>query len=150
MGYYLRAFCTSSDLPALRTVFEWAMGHGVDLEAPSADLDADGWQQAQIVYKPDKQPFVAEADTEDLVREEVEEFVDLLEDVNDASEKKKVLDHLQQSKAVVATQLLNDVDDDGFTAAGTFLTYFVTHCGGLIQADGEGFYEGDRLIPEVE
>ena len=61
-----------------------------------------------------------------------------------------MLDHLQQSKAVVAAQLLGDIDDDAYTAAGTFLAYFVEHCGGLIQADGEGFYEGDRLIVELE
>lgn len=131
-------------------MFEWADGRGVHLEAPSADLDAPGWEQAEIVYKSDRQPFVAELNTGELLREELEEFFEFLEDVADSPEKQKVLDHLEQSKAVVAAQLLGDVDDDGYTAAGTFLTYFVEHAGGLIQADGEGFYEGDRLIVEVE
>jgi hypothetical protein len=84
------------------------------------------------------------------MQEELEEFVEFLEDLADSPEKQKVLDHLEQSKAVVAVQLLGDVDEAGYTAAGTFLTYFVDHVGGLIQADGEGFYDGDRLVVELE
>jgi hypothetical protein len=150
MGYYLRAFCTSSDIPSLRAVFEWAEDQGVRLEAPSAVLDAPKWQQAEVIYKSDRQPLVAETGAGELLREEVEEFLELLEDVDESTEKQTVLQHLQQSKAVVAAQLLGDIDDDGYTAAGTFLTYFVEHCGGMIQADGEGFYEGDRIIVELD
>jgi hypothetical protein len=150
MGYYLRAFCTSDKTSPLRAVFEWAKHRGVHLEAPSADLDAPGWKHAEVVYKSDRQPFVAEVNTGDLLQEELEEFVDFLEDVADSPEKQEVLDHLEQSKAVVAVQLLGDVDEAGYTAAGTFLTYFVDHVGGLIQADGEGFYDGDRLVVELE
>lgn len=150
MGYYLRAFCTFDEAPPLRSVFDWAEGQGVSLQAPSADLDARGWDQAEVVYKPDRQPFVAEANTGELLREEVEEFVEFLEDVDETPEKQRVLDHLQQSKAVVAAQLLGDIDDDGHTAVATFLTYFVQHNGGLVQADGEGFYEGDRLVVELD
>jgi hypothetical protein len=150
MAYYLRAFCTSPDIPPLRAVFEWAEGHGVRLDAPSADLDAPGWQQAQVIYNTEKQPFVAETDAGELLREEVEESVEFLDDVGESPKKQKVLDHLEQSKAVIAAQLLGDIDDEGYTAAATFLTYFVEHCGGMIQADGEGFYEGDRLILELD
>jgi hypothetical protein len=149
MGYYLRVFCMSPEIPSLRAVFEWAEVRDVRLDAPSADVDAPSWRQAEVVYKTGRQPFVAETDADQLLREEVEEFVEFLEDVDDSSEKQKVLDHLEQSKAVVSTQLLGDVDDDGYAAAGTFLTFFVEHCGGLIQADGEGFYDGNRLIVEL-
>ena len=36
--------------------------------------------------------------------------------------------------------------NDGNNANGHFLTFFVEHCGGMIQADGEGVYEGAKLI----
>ena len=150
MSYYIRAFCTSDNVPPLRSVFEWADRQGVHLEAPSIDIDAPRWEQAEILYSSDRQPFVAEVNIGEVVQEELEEFAEFLQDVGDSPEKQKVLDHLEQSKAVVAAQLLSDVDDDGYTAAGTFLTYFVEHAGGLIQADGEGFYEGERLIVQVE
>ena len=51
---------------------------------------------------------------------------------------------------VVGAQLLGDIDDDGYTAAGVFLRFFVQHSGAMIQADGEGFYESDRLLVQVE
>jgi hypothetical protein len=150
MGYYLRVFCTSEKLPALRDVFGWSASEGIELQAPSADLDARDWDQAEIIYKADKQPFVAERNTDELLREEVEEFIEFLEDVDDSPERDRVINHLRQSRAVVATQLLGDIDDDGYTAVGTFLSFFADHAGGLIQADGEGFYEGDRLIVELQ
>jgi hypothetical protein len=81
---------------------------------------------------------------------EIEEFLEFLEDAPDSTAKEKVLQHLRETKAIVATQLLGDVDDDDYAAAGTFLNFFVEHCGGMIQADAEGFYEGDELIVELE
>jgi hypothetical protein len=150
VSYYLRAFCKSEDLPPLRAVVEWAESHGVRLDAPSADIDARTWEQAEVAYRADRQPFIAGMNTGELLQEEVEEFVEFLEDVDDSLERQKVLDHLEQSKAVVAAQLLGDIDDDGHTAVGVFLAYYVEHCGGLIQADGEGFYEGDRLIVSID
>jgi hypothetical protein len=150
VGYYVRAFCTSDDVPPLRTVFDWAEGRGVSLQAPSADLDARGWEQAEVVYKANREPFVVEANTGELLREEVVEFVEFLEDVDESLEKRNVLDHLGHCKAVVAAQLRGDIDDDGHAAVGTFLAYYVEHRGGLIQADGEGFYEGDLLIVKLD
>ena len=150
LAYYLRAFCTSDDIPPLRAVFEWAVGQGVRLDSPEAELDSSTWLQAEILYKRDRSPIVAETNTDDLVREEVGEFIESLEDVDESPEKQKVLEHLRQTKAIVAVQLLGDIDDDGYSAAGTFLTYFVEHCAGLIQADGEGFYERERLIVELD
>jgi hypothetical protein len=40
--------------------------------------------------------------------------------------------------------------DEGYNANGDFLTYFVEHCGAMIQADGEGFYEGHNVILALE
>lgn len=61
-----------------------------------------------------------------------------------------MLRHLGQTRFTVACQLpTSDIDDDGYDAVGAFLEYFVTHSGGMIQADGEGFYRGNRLIVEL-
>lgn len=150
MAYYLRAFCTSNDIPPLRTVLDWAASQGVRLDAPKADLDTRTWEQAEVLYKPDRSPIVAEANADDLASEEAREFIESLDDVDESPEKQKVLGHLRQTRAIVAVQLRGDIDDDGYTAAGTFLTYFVEHCAALIQADGEGFYERERLIVELD
>jgi hypothetical protein len=149
MAYFLRAFCTSPDLPELRDVLDWAESQGIDLSIAAPDLDVRDWHQIEVVYKSERQPFVVEADTGEMVEEEVEEFIELLDEAEDSPAKEMVAAHLQNTRTVVAAQLLADVDDDGYAAVGVFLQYFVERYGGLIQADGEGFYEGDQLIVDM-
>ena len=62
----------------------------------------------------------------------------------------RVIKHLKNTKFIVASQLLGDIDDDGYDANGTFLTYFVEYCGGMIHADLEGFYDGDKVILKID
>jgi hypothetical protein len=156
MGYYVRAFCSSDEIPSLRAILDWANAAGVPLELDvdhvSPDLDAANWREAEIRYKPAKQPIQVNVTRsgDELLSEEVGEFVEFLEDVPESPARRKVLHHLKKTKAIVAAQLLGDVDDDGHLAAGTFLDFFTEHCGGKIQADAEGFYEGDELIVELE
>jgi len=66
----------------------------VQLHAPSAGADACEWEQAEVVYKADRQPFVAEANAGELAREEIDEFVELVEDVDELPEKPKVATEL--------------------------------------------------------
>jgi hypothetical protein len=156
MGDYLRAFCKSEDLPPLGRVLEWASAQGVSLalerSSPGA-LDSAGWREAELRYKPARQPLVVDvsrAGDHGLVAEEVEECIELLGDVEESAEKRKVLAHLRASRAIVTAQLLSDIDDDGYDAVGVFLGFFVEHCDGMVQADAEGFYEGDRRIVELK
>ena len=124
------------------------------MDSGSELLDDASWSEAEVVYKAGKQPLLVDVSRassgDELLSDEVEEFVEFLEDVDDSPGKQKVLAHLADSRAVVGLQLLGDVDDDGYNAAGTFLCFFVEHCGAMIQGDGEGFYEGDRVILELE
>jgi len=50
----------------------------------------------------------------------------------------------------VAQLATSDIDDDGYNALGNVLSYFVENAGGMIQADGEGFYDGDRVTVALE
>ena len=66
-------------------------------------------------------------------------------------EKNKVLKHLKNTNYIVATKLpTDDIDDDGYNANGELLNYFVRNFEGMIQADGEGFYEGFEVIVKTE
>jgi hypothetical protein len=148
VGYYLRVFCKSEDLPPLGRVLDWAAAQGVSLELENepdrGGLDSAGWRGAEIRYKHGKRPLVVDvsraADSRLLLSEEVEE----------SAEKTRVLEHLQESRAIVSVQLLSDIDDDGYDAVGVFLGFFVEYCDGMIHADGEGFYEDDRTIVELK
>ncbi|HEY2935189.1 MAG TPA: hypothetical protein VGJ25_01235, partial [Gaiellaceae bacterium] len=110
------------------------------------------YRKAGIRYKPGKQPLVIDvlrASSDRLLSEEVEGFVELLEDLGDSADARKVLAHLRDCEAIVTVQLLSDINDDGYKAVDVFLRFFVDHCGAMIQADGEGFYERDRLLVEL-
>jgi hypothetical protein len=149
MSYFLRAFCTTDELPPLRRVLDWAANEGVVLEL-HAPVDEQDWREAELRYSRGKEPLVVEASRarreDGLLSDEVAEFEELLVDVEDSPEKQKVLAQLRNSRAVVAVQLLGD---DGYDAAGTFLRFFVECCDAMIQVDGEGFYERDRLLVEL-
>jgi hypothetical protein len=169
MGYYVRAFCTDSNIPDLATIQAWLRKRGspavIDdpnhaVEAAEAgelrpailDLATSDWEQVAIAYRAGKLPILAECNRDDgtdesLMREEIAEFVDVIGEPGRSAAKKRVLEHLAATKFVVACQLpTSDLEDDGLDANGEFLNFFVEHCGGMIQADGEGFYDNDEVI----
>jgi hypothetical protein len=168
MGYYLRAFCTGSTVPELPTVQKWlrAAGYGVTLDdparavqavqagaalAPPAALPSGLWEQVAVVYKTGKLPILAACDRrtgqESLAEEEISEFMEMVQAAPVGRSQAQILDHLKHARFVVACQLATtDVDDDGYLAANQFLAFFVQQCGGLLQADGEGFYAGQELL----
>lgn len=173
MGYYVRVFCKSSQVPTLASIQNWLQelqssavlddyDHAHDgyesgsAEPPTLDLETSAWEQIALVYRAGKLPIIVECNRDDgtdesLMREEVEEFVELIGEPGKSAAKRKVLAHLAATKFVVACQLpSSDIEDDGYDANSEFLDYFLTHCEGLIQADGEGFYDGEDIIVELE
>jgi len=173
MGYYVRVFCTAPDVPRLRSIQDWlhdqestavidepnhaiAAAAAGELRPPILNLSNSNWEQIAISYKLGKPPILAECDRDDgtpdsTIREELEEFVQQLAEVEHSSARQRVLDHLAATKFVVVCQLpVSSIDDDGYEANGDFLTYFVEHCGGMVQADAEGFYDGEELLVELE
>ena len=169
MGYYVRAFCTNPKVPDLASIQTWLReresvaiidepNHGVEAtqageaRSPILDLATLDWEQVAIAYRAGKLPILAECNRDDgtdesLMRVEVAEFVEFVGEPGRSADKQRVLDHLAATKFVIACQLpTSDLEDDGYDANGDFLSFFVEHCGGMIQADGEGFYDGDRII----
>jgi hypothetical protein len=169
MGYYVRAFCTSSQVPELQETQTWLQkrgsvalidepNHAVEqaraqiASTPIINLGSSDWEQVAVTYKRGKLPILAECNREDgsedsLLHEELAEFVELIEEAEPSAARQRVLDHLGKTKFIVACQVpTSDVDDDGYNATGDFLTFFAERCGGLIRADREGFYEGSTLV----
>lgn len=158
MPYRVRAFCTGSEIPTLRQVFEYAKSQDISLSADEThgpiDLYSPDWTQVEVSYKTGKSPLVVECNradgTEDcLARIEPQEFIEEIGSPGLSFAKRRVIKHLKNTKFIIASQLLNDIDDVGYDANSTFLKYFVDHCGGMIHADLEGFYDGDKVILKV-
>ena len=159
MGYYTRAFCTSEKVPTIKELIEWAETKGIKLfTSDEIDLETRDWDDVAIYYRKDKLPILSEINHEEddeacLMKNEIEEFKEFLSDVKGFlnPSKSKVIEHLGKTRFIVANQLpTSDIEDDGFDANGIVLQYFEKHCGGMIQIDGEGFYEGNKLIIRLE
>jgi hypothetical protein len=158
MPYRVRAFCTGSDVPTLAQVFEYAKVQGVNLSPDethgATEVGSPNWSEVEILYNPDKRPLVVECNRDDgdnecLARVEPQEYLEEIGSPGLSRAKRRVIKHLKATKFIIASQLLGDIEDDGYNANGVFLDYFVGHCGGMIHADGEGFYDGDNIILEV-
>ena len=169
MGYYVRAFCTNPKVPDLTSIQAWLRqrqsaaiiddpNHAVEAaqageSRPSVlDLATSDWEQVAIAYRAGKLPILAECNRDDgtdesLMREEIAEFVEFIGEPGRSAARQRVLEHLVATRFVISCQLpTSDIEDDGLDANGDFLSFFVEHCGGMIQADGEGFYDGDEVI----
>lgn len=159
MGYYLRTFCTAASVPKLRAVVDFVSERGYPLVIPTdygvVDLNTTDWQQAEFTCERDRSRFVAETARDDggpecLFGQEVAEFAAMISELR-ARAAKPILRHLRSSKYVVSTQIL--FDESGHfevDAANVFLSYFEERCGGLLQADGEGFYRRGKLVLALE
>jgi hypothetical protein len=100
---------------------------------------------------PDGKLPIRNDSTHSLAREEIEEFLESLEDAPRNGNRKRVEDHLRATRFVVAAPLpTSDIDDDGHDADGWVMRFFVERYDGMIHADGEGFYEGDKLIVKLD
>src|SRR3954449_8687992 len=169
MSYYVRVFCTSADVPSLATVQAWLRAndsialidepdHAIEsaeageLQPPVLDLATSEWDQVALVYRAGKLPILVDCHrdngtAESFMRKEIAEFVNLIGVPNGSTARRRVLQHLTATKFVVTCQLpVSDMEEDGFDANSEFLLYFVEHCRGMVQADGEGFYSGSKLM----
>lgn len=156
MGYYVRCFCTGSTVPTLDEVLLILKSKGLHVrcgvEMP-AMLKSPEWTNCDLEYKAGNNSILVECNRSDgeesLGREECAEFIGMLLELEESPGRDKAIEHLRQAKFVIACQLPADIDDDGFIVNGEFLAYFVNFCGGMVQADGEGFYEGSTLLVEL-
>jgi len=158
MGNYIRAFCVSEEVPPITKVVQWLATKDVQVRVENGDpmkMQSRGWEQVSLIYKDGKLPIIARCTRTDAkgngsANEELRGFIEQVGAVGKNKTKKRVVDHLKQTRFIVSLRLpKGDMDDEGWDANGQILTYFLDHCGALIHADGEGFYEGSKLILEM-
>lgn len=155
MGDYVRAFCALGEPPPLRRVLDHAREKDCPLRLDPAvsgtSPDDPGWEQVGLLYKDGKLPILLEANRNDggdsLAHEEINEFLELLKVAPRNSNRRRVEDHLRATRFVIAAQIpRSDIDDDGYDANGWVMRFFLERNDAMIQADSEGFYDGDELI----
>jgi hypothetical protein len=112
MAYYVRAFCKSADpVPPLARILQWVRDRGptlsLDPRSGRLSLEAEDWNEAELIYKEGKLPLIVEVSRanqprEALLHEEIGEFQEFLEDVPESENKLKVLEHLAATRYIVA------------------------------------------------
>ena len=154
MSYYVRSFCKSEKVPTVTELETTLKSEYPAIRLETEDSKDGVWENLEFYYKDSNQPVVVECSynnsPESMAAEECEEFIEEIGKPGLSIVKRKVLEHLQQTKYIISCQLLSDIDDDGYHLNGELLNIFVNNYSGLIQADGEGFYNGHKLIVELK
>lgn len=142
LGYYMRFFATGKPSPTLESVGEILRQAHPDMEFRDATL-----QQQGIPYG----ALEVNVAGEEMFEEERDEYLELLED-DESPGALRVRQVLRDCQATVVLQVLGSSVD-----LETILSRFdvlwetlLREPGGLMQADGEGFYEGPNLIWPLE
>jgi hypothetical protein len=168
MTYYLEAFCTHTEIPSRGEILTWAevrqpwFGFAPPGEALSPDeLQDRRWDASAVFYDRDdaftvdiyRAGMPSAISGRDVLLSLVNQFRRSVEQLPASPERDNVLSHLDHSQFVVSVSVpLSQFgeDDRAWGAASLFLDYFVENCGGLVHAEGHGFYDRNgRLVVEV-
>ena len=157
MAYYVRVFCTAREAPTISDVAAWLETKGVRLRiAPLAHgADSHEWSEfdlseagRDVAWHVEVNRVAGKPDSG--AREEIEEFRELLSGLPASQAKRQVLDHLSRTIFIVANRIPTiQFSDRDYEVMGYFCEYFVAHSGGMVQADGEGFYQGKDLLLDL-
>jgi hypothetical protein len=151
VAYYFRTFCRFS-VPPRKRVLEWAAERSLALSVSKDDASPGrDWSYMEIVYLPARLPVLVEASgvEDNLLMDEVGEFLELVEAAPPSSARQRVVELLRSVTAVIAVTLPNDRDDETLKVASEFVDFVGQECNGFVQIDGEGFFEGGELVLEI-
>ena len=146
MGYYLR-YIVSDERPIslqdIRTAFaETGSGYEVEGEETEATIAYQGRPIGHLTLN---------VPGDGLFDSERDELVEFAQD-GDESTRARVISTLLAARSIVAVQVLfGDGDtDQTLDGLGPLWTWLQANRRGLVQADGEGYYDGQDLILALE
>jgi hypothetical protein len=156
MGMFLRAFLHESYAFSLRDIIDWGTQCGCPLvlepDSPEIDLSSRDWESLILLHQPSETPVPIDICRGEDAAEEIGEFVEMIQGLRLRRGKRAVLDHLSHTQAVCGVRVLTSEShwEHAISAAQTVMQLCSQGHGALIQADGEGFYRGSRLILKME
>jgi hypothetical protein len=147
LGYYMRYIVSDDppvDLDDIRSVFaEAGSGCVVDGEDPEATIAYRGQPIGHVTLN---------VPGDGLFDEERDELIDFAQDADSESAKARVVGILRDARSIVAIQVLFGERDTDQTLDRLIplWTWLQANRRGLLQADGEGYYDGPDLILALE
>lgn len=156
MGYYVRAYCKTKGKPSVQQLLDHLndSDYGFDVSSNLSEEEAAlaDWTSFELIYDEDRAPILVDynglEDEDGLLKLEIPEVVEEVEAAEgDTAVKQSITAHLHTTTFAIVSELdVADIDDEGYSVNGELLNYITAQYNGLIYADGEGFYEGDKLI----
>ena len=153
--FFTRVFCLRKEPPPLGLLIEFLKAKGVTPLLPNAIneklLNSWNWVGIEIGYDKSRQPILLTCCRKDSAQDEIfkEDLEGLLNFVESHREIDhwRVADHLRGSRFFVASILdKNDITDEGYDFNGWILQFFEENCDGMVQIDGQGFYNPEGGI----
>ncbi len=147
MGYYMR-YIVADERPVavgdIRTAFA---GAGAGYEIEGEDGEATITHAGQAIGE-----VTVNVPGDGLFDEELEELVEFAREGDDQSAAAGVVKVLRAARAIVAVRVLfgDREADRTLDLLAPIWTWLQVNREGLIQADGEGYYDGQELILALE
>ena len=143
MAYYIRILSPSENVPPLATIRTSLEREKLPCTVTLDSGADDDWTQAVLAHNGGPEIASIErnsASSNDLVSEEIDEFMDEITDCKPASAAAWLAEYLPTVKTIYAFQLLSGTDvKNGWNILGTVKNLVFENVGGIFQADGEGF-----------
>ncbi|MFN6104684.1 MAG: hypothetical protein ACK5EA_09565 [Planctomycetaceae bacterium] len=143
MGHYIRILTPSETVPSIARI-RTALSNDAPLGQLQVEAGPDEkWTQISVVHESGE--IVADIERNsssdgDLVAEEIEEFLEEIEDCKPANAAVWLAEYLPNVKTIYAFQLLGGTEEEqGWEILGTAKDSIFQQVGGIIQADYEGF-----------
>lgn len=158
MSDLIQIFCSEEPPPTLKQVMEFLSEEGFDIkfeegeeEDEEQDQEDPSWTEARLIYDDEQEALVLEcwrSEESDEFDELRDELIATVEDMEETGAK-KVLRRLKKAQFVI--QILPcDSDEEGESVVNALTAFFAAEFGGLVHVEGDGFYEGDDLLLEME
>jgi hypothetical protein len=150
MSYFIRIICTKSRVITRRELANFIIeGAYFDNEprfrpTPESTESADeAWGSLVVHYDPERRPIEFERNAADAVhRQEIEELLFILEVSKDTKIKRRIQEHLKDTKQIYAIEINPDgLTDDCWEMLDNVESFIAREVGGIIYTSDEGFYD---------
>ena len=152
MGYYVRVLGVRDELVPARKLRSAIAEEALSAELEIESGDESAWSEI-LIERPGGDPVaVLERNVVapgELAEEEIQEFIEELEGARPESAAAWLTTFLPRVRVVYAFQILGSIDQgDGWSVVDVLRTALWSLCGGVLQADAEGFSneEGDHIV----
>lgn len=152
MSYYVRIFCTSADSIRYQEIAEFIVDGAYFEQAPSfqpslmiLEGQEQDWRSLELILQQARPAVRFEVNAgNDLHREEIEEFIELVTEKDGANRAEEIILHLLGCKQVIAAELdTNQASDEVWEMLDNLSAYIARKCVGIIYIDEQGFFDQD-------